>query len=97
MSGLRHTVSAIIALLLFAASGLKADEDSSQHQQVLKIMSADMLDAVNQLKKEQRDVAAEQNRLADNDGQEMEVLFIGDHPVAVAATDENGKILITEF
>ena len=96
MSGLRHTVSAI-ALLLFAASGLKADEDSSQHQQVLKIMSADMLDAVNQLKKEQRDVAAEQNRLANNDGQEMEVLFIGDHPVAVAATDENGKILITEF
>jgi hypothetical protein len=96
MFRLRHTVTAI-ALLLFAASGLKADEDPSQHEQVLKIMSADMLDAVNQLKKEQRDLAAEQNRLVDNDGQEMEVLFIGDHPVAVAATDENGKILVTEF
>lgn len=96
MSGLRHAVSAI-ALLLFAASGLKADEDSSQHEQVLKIMSADMLDAINQLKKEQRDVAAEQNRLADNDGQGAEILFIGDHPVAVAVTDENGKILVTEF
>ena len=96
MSELRHTVCAI-ALLLFSASGLKADEDSSQHEQVLKLMSTDMLDAVNQLKKEQRDGAAEQNRLADKDGQGTEILFIGDHPVAVAATDENGKILVTEF
>jgi len=96
MSELRHTVW-VIALLLFSTSGLKADEDSSQHEQVLKLMSADMLDAVNQLKKEQRDVAAEQNRLADKDGQGTEILFIGDHPVAVAVTDENGEILVTEF
>jgi len=96
MSELRHTVW-VIALLLFSTSGLKADEDSSQHEQVLKLMSTDMLDAVNQLKKEQRDGAAEQNRLADKDGQGAEILFIGDHPVAVAVTDENGKILVTEF
>ena len=85
--------------LLLAASGLTAhaDEDATMHTQVYEAMSPEMREAIRDLKAEQKNEADRQTqeRSATSDG--SQVIFVGDHPVAVAAMNEDGEIIVTEF
>lgn len=98
VSTYKKSVLGKCALLLAAASvNAHADEDATMHTQVYEAMSPEMREAVRELKAEQKNEAERrtQERVSTDDG--SNVIFIGDHPVAVAAVNEDGEIIVAEF
>ena len=99
MSILSCKKSLLFSCALMATAGINthADEDATMHSQVYEAMSPEMREAIRELKAEQKNEAERQTqqKAATDDGEQ--VLYIGDHPVAVGAINEDGELIVTEF
>ena len=85
------------ALAMLASITLRAEENIAEHEQVYNALSPEMREAIEEIKKNQRELAGLRNQTASEDGASADVLHIPNHPVAVGAINEDGELIVTEF
>lgn len=103
-SGLEINMMSIISMLRVAtvlatlsSTTLHAKENITEHEQVRNALSPEMLEAIEEIKENQRKLAGARNQTVSEDGARVDVLYIENHPVAVGAINEDGELIVTEF
>ena len=91
----KHLLAVLGALCVSAP--LIADEGVTEQQKVYDALSPEMRETIRKIKEGQVNTIEKQARSDGGVDTEVQVLIIKDHPVAVAAVNEDGEIIVTEF
>lgn len=85
----------VLALICPPLALAQSSDEPSDHQRVDELLSPEMKAAIAQQKESQREKAENANR--GRSGEDAQTLVVPNHPIAVAAVDEDGNLIVTEY
>ena len=85
----------VLALICPTLALAQSSDEPSDHQRVDELLSPEMKAAIAQQKESQREKAENANR--GRSGADAQTLVVPNHPIAVAAVDEDGNLIVTEY
>lgn len=85
----------VLALICTPLTLAQSSDEPSDHQRVDELLSPEMKAAIAQQKESQREKAENANR--GRSGADAQTLVVPNHPIAVAAVDEDGNLIVTEY
>ena len=85
----------VFALICPSTALAQSSDEPSDHQRVDELLSPEMKAAIAQQKESQREKA--ENAIRGRSGADAQTLVVPNHPIAVAAVDEDGNLIVTEY